>query len=280
MNHGEIVQVGTPSDIYEYPGSRFVADFIGSVNLFEGRLDRGRAGLRARRLRRARRQSSTSATASAPRRTRRSGSRSGPRRSSSRASARKATATTASRAWSSEVAYRGDQSIYLVKLAGGRQMRVTQPNTLRQGGERPHPLGRPRLAVLGFLEPGGGHAVKPFRLLEALAWIRALGPWRWASRGLRRRGYSGRTLVTGVPYLWLLLFFLVPFLIVLKISVSQMQMAMPPYEPLFTWIRTTGVPAERSTIANYAFLLGGRALPEVVPELDPDGRRSRLSSAC
>ena len=29
-----------------------------------------------------------------------------------------------------EVAYRGDQSIYLVKLANGRQMRVTQPNTL------------------------------------------------------------------------------------------------------------------------------------------------------
>ena len=38
MNHGEIVQIGTPSDIYEYPSSRFVADFIGSVNMFEGRL--------------------------------------------------------------------------------------------------------------------------------------------------------------------------------------------------------------------------------------------------
>jgi putrescine transport system ATP-binding protein len=38
MNHGEIVQVGTPTDIYEYPNSRFVADFIGSVNMFEGRL--------------------------------------------------------------------------------------------------------------------------------------------------------------------------------------------------------------------------------------------------
>jgi putrescine transport system ATP-binding protein len=36
MNHGEIVQVGTPGDIYEYPISRFVADFVGSVNLFEG----------------------------------------------------------------------------------------------------------------------------------------------------------------------------------------------------------------------------------------------------
>ncbi len=38
MNHGEIVQVGTPSEIYEYPNSRFVSEFIGSVNMFEGRL--------------------------------------------------------------------------------------------------------------------------------------------------------------------------------------------------------------------------------------------------
>jgi putrescine transport system ATP-binding protein len=38
MNAGEIVQVGEPAEIYEYPASRFVADFIGSVNMFEGRV--------------------------------------------------------------------------------------------------------------------------------------------------------------------------------------------------------------------------------------------------
>jgi len=38
MNAGQIVQVGTPQEIYEYPGTRFVADFIGSVNMFEGRV--------------------------------------------------------------------------------------------------------------------------------------------------------------------------------------------------------------------------------------------------
>ncbi len=38
MDAGEIVQVGEPSEIYEHPSSRFVADFIGSVNLFEGRV--------------------------------------------------------------------------------------------------------------------------------------------------------------------------------------------------------------------------------------------------
>src|ERR1017187_313874 len=36
MNHGEIVQAGTPSEIYEFPNSKFVADFIGSANMFEG----------------------------------------------------------------------------------------------------------------------------------------------------------------------------------------------------------------------------------------------------
>lgn len=29
-------QVGTPSEIYEFPQSRFVADFVGTTNLFEG----------------------------------------------------------------------------------------------------------------------------------------------------------------------------------------------------------------------------------------------------
>jgi putrescine transport system ATP-binding protein len=38
MDHGRIVQVGTPKEIYEYPANKFVADFIGSVNLFEGRI--------------------------------------------------------------------------------------------------------------------------------------------------------------------------------------------------------------------------------------------------
>jgi putrescine transport system ATP-binding protein len=36
MNRGQVVQVGTPSEIYEFPESRFVADFVGTTNLFEG----------------------------------------------------------------------------------------------------------------------------------------------------------------------------------------------------------------------------------------------------
>ena len=38
MDRGRIVQVGTPAEIYESPANRFVADFIGSVNLLEGRV--------------------------------------------------------------------------------------------------------------------------------------------------------------------------------------------------------------------------------------------------
>ncbi|ATC26021.1 ABC transporter ATP-binding protein [Caulobacter vibrioides] len=36
MSKGLLQQVATPSDLYEFPNSRFVADFIGQVNLFEG----------------------------------------------------------------------------------------------------------------------------------------------------------------------------------------------------------------------------------------------------
>jgi putrescine transport system ATP-binding protein len=41
MNRGQVVQVGTPSEIYEFPQNRFVADFIGTTNLFEGTVDEG-----------------------------------------------------------------------------------------------------------------------------------------------------------------------------------------------------------------------------------------------
>ncbi len=38
INKGEVSQLATPSDLYEYPANRFVADFVGSVNIFEGKL--------------------------------------------------------------------------------------------------------------------------------------------------------------------------------------------------------------------------------------------------
>jgi putrescine transport system ATP-binding protein len=44
MNRGRAVQVGTPSEIYEFPQTRFVADFIGTTNMFEGTVDGGAPG--------------------------------------------------------------------------------------------------------------------------------------------------------------------------------------------------------------------------------------------
>ena len=38
MREGRFLQIGTPSEVYENPKNRFVADFIGSVNLFDGEL--------------------------------------------------------------------------------------------------------------------------------------------------------------------------------------------------------------------------------------------------
>ncbi len=38
MSHGRVLQVGTPKEIYECPINRFVADFIGNINLFDGQL--------------------------------------------------------------------------------------------------------------------------------------------------------------------------------------------------------------------------------------------------
>ncbi len=44
MNRGQVLQVGTPSEIYEFPQSRFVADFVGTTNLFEGTVSGRRPG--------------------------------------------------------------------------------------------------------------------------------------------------------------------------------------------------------------------------------------------
>ena len=49
------------------------------------------------------------------------------------------------------------------------------------------------------------------------------------------RADFGRRAIIGVPYLWLLLFFFVPFIIVLKISFTYTEIAIPPYSDLFEY---------------------------------------------
>ena len=71
---------------------------------------------------------------------------------------------------------------------------------------------------------------------------------------MKRMGLRGRTAVVAVPYLWLLLFFLVPFAFVLKISLAEALIAQPPYSPLIEWSQDTYFTL-RLNIANFLFLL-------------------------
>lgn len=78
-------------------------------------------------------------------------------------------------------------------------------------------------------------------------------PYRWTQSKLLRWGVTGRTMVIAVPYLWLLLFFLVPFIIVLKIAFSDTQIAMPPYQPLVQWVGDKTV-SFTLNLGNFLFL--------------------------
>jgi putrescine transport system permease protein len=70
----------------------------------------------------------------------------------------------------------------------------------------------------------------------------------------RRRINWGRRIVIAIPFVWLLAFFLAPFLIVLKISFSEPAIAMPPYVPTWdSWEAISGHFARPNT-GNYEFL--------------------------
>jgi putrescine transport system ATP-binding protein len=137
MNQGRIVQVGSPSDIYESPANRFVADFIGSVNMFEGQVSQGgshgvridcaelRGTVRADRAV-ACADGATVWTAIRPEKI--TISRQQPVAVAANENLVHGTVR--------EIAYMGDMSIYLVQIESGKMMRVTLPNTMR-GGERP-----------------------------------------------------------------------------------------------------------------------------------------------
>jgi putrescine transport system ATP-binding protein len=129
MNHGEIVQAGTPSEIYEFPGSKFVADFVGSVNIFEGKLVEDEP----EHVRIASEELGGTIFVSH--------GISAPPEAIVWAAIRpeKVFMSTAPpegtdnvvRGAVQDIAYLGDLSIYLVKLPTGKVVRVTQPNTSR-----------------------------------------------------------------------------------------------------------------------------------------------------
>ena len=89
----------------------------------------------------------------------------------------------------------------------------------------------------------------------------ALGPMRWRLPVIgwlialaRRLGLSGRGVVIAIPYIWLLLFFAVPFAIVLKISFSEALIARPPYAPLLQWSEDTYLTIKMN-FGNFLFLV-------------------------
>jgi|ADGO01.1.fsa_nt_gi putrescine transport system permease protein len=97
------------------------------------------------------------------------------------------------------------------------------------------------------------------RIISGLDWVLATvvssSPYRWSSGILRRAGVTGRTLVIAVPWLWLLLFFLIPFVIVLKISFAETRwLGSPPYTPLIEWAEGHYLHLKLN-FGNYLFLL-------------------------
>ena len=79
------------------------------------------------------------------------------------------------------------------------------------------------------------------------------GPPRWSQ--YIRSNWAGQRLVVAVPYVWLLLFFLVPFLIVLKISFAEFSpLGRPPFEPIARFLEN-GALQINVLFSSYDYLL-------------------------
>ena len=127
MNHGRLIQIATPSEIYEQPNSRWVADFIGDVNLIEGRVVESSAtgttvaSASVATLRAAASDASTGDTVAVALR---------PEKIAITHDAPPAGANrVAGEVW--EIGYLGDFSIYKVRLADGFVMEAAVANVTR-----------------------------------------------------------------------------------------------------------------------------------------------------
>jgi putrescine transport system ATP-binding protein len=130
MNRGEIVQIGSPTEIYEFPMTKFVADFIGSVNMFEGQLVEDlpdRARIRSDELGGV--IYIDHGISSAPGATVWAAIR--PEKINLLRAHPGETNENCVKGVVKEIAYMGDMSIYLVKIDSGKTVRVTLPNVER-----------------------------------------------------------------------------------------------------------------------------------------------------
>jgi putrescine transport system ATP-binding protein len=128
MDNGKIKQIGTPADVYEFPGSRFVADFLGSINLFEGELTSAGDPLTVRidgdpitmELDHRPQLPECGKVAVAIRPEKITISKERPDQDSNVCTGKV-----------DEIAYQGSISVYQVRLASGKLVRVTAPNNMR-----------------------------------------------------------------------------------------------------------------------------------------------------
>jgi len=144
MSRGRIVQLGTPEVVYESPANRFVADFIGAVNLLTGRvagadgsrllIESAETGGRFAVDHAALAPGSEVTVALRPEKLRLDGA--GPNRLDGCLRA---------------IAYRGEASTYEIELATGKTLRATLSNTAR--GRAPHAVGE---TVALSWEPASG----------------------------------------------------------------------------------------------------------------------------
>ncbi len=152
MSEGRIVQLGTPREIYESPANRFVADFIGAVNLFAGHVTGvdgalllvycAEAGALLAVDHQALPVGEELAIALRPEKIKLEAAPSlGRNRLSGRIAA---------------IAYRGDASSCEIELATGKMLRVTVPNTQRHAA--PFAIGQPIGLVF---DPGACVVLKP-----------------------------------------------------------------------------------------------------------------------
>ena len=130
MDEGVVRQVGTATEVYEFPRTRYVADFLGSINLFEGSVTETtdashtvveceRAGITLHIDTNESLEAGTTVVV-AIRPEKIEISRDRPEQEENRCQGKVI-----------EIAYQGSVSIYRVKLAGGEIVRVTMPNYFR-----------------------------------------------------------------------------------------------------------------------------------------------------
>jgi putrescine transport system ATP-binding protein len=133
MDHGRIVQVAAPAEIYEAPNSRYVADFIGSVNMFEGQVEAASAD--RTRLVAPDNLTIDVATGGATKgATAWFAVRPEKVRITHEEPAGKTVNAVAGEVW--DIAYFGDMTLYNVKLGSGQEVRATRLNAHRSV-ERP-----------------------------------------------------------------------------------------------------------------------------------------------